>query len=101
MGSVVDTDLRVVGVSGLRVVDTSVFPVSISANVQVAVYALAEQAAEIILSNSRLSWGWLYISFPVLKVCVVLYAAKLLGSTRLYRRVLYSLTSKAMVIIKS
>ncbi|KZL65850.1 GMC oxidoreductase [Colletotrichum tofieldiae] len=70
MGTVVDTDLRVVGVLGLRVVDTSVFPVSISANVQVAVYALAEQAAEIILSNSRLSWGWLYISLAVLKCFV-------------------------------
>ncbi|OHX00320.1 GMC oxidoreductase [Colletotrichum incanum] len=67
MGTVVDTNLRVIGVSGLRVVDTSVFPVSISANVQVAVYALAEQAAEIILSNSRLSWDWSYIYLTVLK----------------------------------
>ncbi|KAH6692559.1 GMC oxidoreductase [Plectosphaerella plurivora] len=48
MGTVVDTELRVNGVKGLRVVDSSVIPVSISANLQVAVYALAEQAAEII-----------------------------------------------------
>ncbi|KAJ3547229.1 hypothetical protein NM208_g1629 [Fusarium decemcellulare] len=48
MGKVVDTNLRVKGVSGLRVVDTSVFPLSISANLQVATYALAEQAAEIL-----------------------------------------------------
>ncbi|EXF72998.1 GMC oxidoreductase [Colletotrichum fioriniae PJ7] len=53
MGTVVDTDLRVIGGSGLRVVDTSVFPVSVSANLQVAVYALAEQAAEIIGSNMK------------------------------------------------
>ncbi|KAF6814480.1 glucose dehydrogenase [Colletotrichum sojae] len=51
MGTVVDTDLRVIGVSGLRVVDTSVFPVSVSANLQVATYALAEQAAVIIHSS--------------------------------------------------
>ncbi|KAJ0268621.1 hypothetical protein COL940_013219 [Colletotrichum noveboracense] len=48
MGAVVDTELRVMGVSGLRVIDTSVFPVS--ANLQGATYALAEQAAEIIFS---------------------------------------------------
>ncbi|KAK1457841.1 GMC oxidoreductase [Colletotrichum melonis] len=53
MGTVVDTDLRVIGVSGLRVVDTPVFPVSVSANLQVAVYALAEQAAEIIGSTMK------------------------------------------------
>ncbi|WQF81088.1 Putative glucose-methanol-choline oxidoreductase, FAD/NAD(P)-binding domain superfamily [Colletotrichum destructivum] len=53
MGTVVDTDLRVNGVSGLRIVDTSVFPVSISGNLQVAVYALAEQAAEIIKSTMK------------------------------------------------
>ncbi|KAK1671865.1 GMC oxidoreductase [Colletotrichum godetiae] len=53
MGTVVDTDLRVIGVSGLCVIDTSVFPVSVSANLQVAVYALAEQAAEIIGSTMK------------------------------------------------
>ncbi|KAI8160923.1 Oxygen-dependent choline dehydrogenase [Colletotrichum sp. SAR 10_70] len=53
MGTVVDTELRVIGVSGLRVIDTSVFPVSVSANLQVATYALAEQAAEIIFSAMK------------------------------------------------
>ncbi|KAJ3549054.1 hypothetical protein NM208_g696 [Fusarium decemcellulare] len=51
MGKVVDTSLRVKGVSGLRVVDTSVFPASISANLQLPVYALAEQAAAIIIEE--------------------------------------------------
>ncbi|KAK7757945.1 hypothetical protein SLS62_000323 [Diatrype stigma] len=48
MGKVVDTDLRVKGVDNLRVVDTSVFPVPITGHLQVATYAMAEQAAEII-----------------------------------------------------
>jgi choline dehydrogenase-like flavoprotein len=48
MGKVIDTDLKFKGIRGLRVVDASVFPVIISAHLQVATYALAEQAAEII-----------------------------------------------------
>ncbi len=53
MGKVVDTDLKVKGVDGLRVVDTSVFPVVITGHPQVACYALAEQAAEIIWSSHK------------------------------------------------
>lgn len=48
MGKVVDADLKVNGVSALRVVDASVFPSAITGHPQVALYAMALQAAEII-----------------------------------------------------
>ncbi|KIW31180.1 uncharacterized protein PV07_02848 [Cladophialophora immunda] len=48
MGSVVDTELRVKGVSGLRVVDASVIPLPICGHLQVATYAIAAQAADLI-----------------------------------------------------
>ncbi|KAI0443061.1 GMC oxidoreductase [Xylaria telfairii] len=48
MGKVVDEELRVKGVQSLRIVDASVFPISIGAHIQAAMYALAEQAAVII-----------------------------------------------------
>ncbi|KAG4222361.1 hypothetical protein PC116_g29166 [Phytophthora cactorum] len=51
MGKVVDNDLKVKGVKNLRVVDAGVFPVVITGHLQVAVYALAEQAAEIIYAE--------------------------------------------------
>ena len=51
MGKVVDSNLRVYGVRGLRVADSSVFPVSVGGHPQATLYAVAEQAAELILQE--------------------------------------------------
>ncbi len=46
--SVVDCELRVHGIEGLRVADASVMPSIPSANTNATVYAIAERAAELI-----------------------------------------------------
>lgn len=50
MGKVVDNDLKVLGIRGLRIVDASVIPVPIAAHYQALIYALGERAADIISS---------------------------------------------------
>ena len=52
MGKVVDSQLRVKGVKGLRVADASIFPTAIGGHPQATLYGVAERAADILLQGS-------------------------------------------------
>ena len=55
IGSVVDTELRVEGLEGIRVVDCSVMPTVPRGNTNAPVIALAERAADLIKGARRRS----------------------------------------------
>ena len=50
--AVLDHELRVRGIDGLRVVDASVMPKMVSGNTQAAVMMVAERGAELILEDA-------------------------------------------------
>ncbi|KAI5924608.1 GMC oxidoreductase [Camillea tinctor] len=56
-GGVVSNELKVHGVKGLRVVDSSAIPLISTANIQSTVYALAERAADLIKEEYGIQSG--------------------------------------------
>jgi len=52
-GGVVDQNLKVYGVEGLRIVDASVMPILPASHIMTTVYATAEKAADIIKEAAK------------------------------------------------
>ncbi len=52
--AVVDPQLRVIGIDGLRVADASVFPSIIGGNTNAAVVMIAEKASDLMLGRAPL-----------------------------------------------
>jgi choline dehydrogenase len=64
IGRVVDPDLRVFGIEGLRVADASVMPSITRGNTNAPVIALAEKAADVVLGSARDSGSALPCALP-------------------------------------
>jgi choline dehydrogenase len=56
-GAVVDPELRVRGIAGLRVIDSSVFPTIPSSNTNAPTIALAERGADLVIESWRAGAG--------------------------------------------
>jgi choline dehydrogenase-like flavoprotein len=54
MGTVVDTDAKVLGVEKLRVIDASIVPVPLGGHPQATLYAMAELLAEVVIRDGNL-----------------------------------------------
>lgn len=54
-GGVVDNRLKVYGVTNLRIVDASIFPLEPSGNIQSTVYAVAERAADMLKEDRSMA----------------------------------------------
>ena len=51
--AVVDPELRLHGLAGLRIADASVMPTVVAGNTQAAVFMIAEKAADMLLQAAR------------------------------------------------